>query len=89
MTPAVLRRGRPPATKATTAAPREAANGARAADLVADIFLIVLLAAPFLVFEVPGPSAESIIATRSAAPSIAAPAPPEVRAAEARTAQAN
>ena len=52
----------------------EPASGARAADYVADIFFIALLAAPFLIFESPSSVPEAVVAQRATPPAIAAPA---------------
>jgi hypothetical protein len=52
----------------------EAASGARAADYVADIFFIALLAAPFMIFESPGSVPEAVVAARANPPAVVAPA---------------
>jgi hypothetical protein len=64
-----------PAASATSPVEPERVSGARAADYVADIFFIALLAAPFLVFEAPSSVPEAAIAARSAPPAASAPAP--------------
>ena len=62
-TPAIATPARASRAKAAEAA--EAASGHRLADYVVDVFFIVLLAAPFVIFQSPASVQEAVVAAQA------------------------
>jgi len=74
---AIHHRGSLTTSTAGTAERRSARTGhrSRTADYIADIALVALLAAPFMLFEAPSTLPEAVIASRAAPTAVAQPAP--------------
>ena len=58
-----------------TSSPATPARRSRAADYVADVCLVALLAAPFMLFEPPSTLPEAVIVSRAAPVTLSRPAP--------------
>lgn len=55
-------------------APDDGAKASRMADYIADVVFIALLAAPFLIFEVPASIRDAVLAAGAERPAIVSPA---------------
>jgi hypothetical protein len=57
-------------TESASRAPDDSASASRLADYIADVFFIALLAAPFLIFEVPATIRDAVLAAAAERPAI-------------------